>query len=88
LGEELKPTRRQILDLLGHKIGWLSFDAEEGKEFRWEKGVVVGKLRQESFYHILLVRRRESAESEYERVGIGRVQQRYLSRQYFNVRIV
>lgn len=91
IGEGLETTRRKILDSLWHEIGWLSFDVEDRKEFRGERGVVVGKTRQvdgseNQMFHILLVRQNEG--DKYERVGIGMVQQGYLSRQQLNARII
>ncbi|CAG8979562.1 hypothetical protein HYALB_00011916 [Hymenoscyphus albidus] len=96
LGEESEgefKTRRQILNSLGQKVGWLSFDVEDRKEFRGEQVVVVGKKRQvdgseNQMFHVLLVRQSDGAENEFERVGMGMVQQGYLSRQQRNVCII
>jgi hypothetical protein len=67
------------------------YDVEDGKDLRSERSVVVGRTRQgdgldNREYHILLVR--QKGENEYERVGIGMVQQGYLLRQQRNVRIL
>ncbi|RFU29281.1 hypothetical protein B7463_g7054, partial [Scytalidium lignicola] len=86
---ESDATGRQILDSRGTKIGWIMYDVkdgENGKDLCWERGVVVKKTYRSNEYHILIVR--QSAENEYERVGIGTVQQDYLSRQQPNVRIL
>jgi hypothetical protein len=81
---KLGATRRQILESSEKEIGWIMYDAEDEKDLRRRQSVVVGRTRQE--YHILLVRQR--GENEYERVGIGMVQQVYLLRQQLEVRIL
>lgn len=58
---ELETTRRQILDSLGHNIGWLSFDVEDRNEFCGERVVIVGKISKgdkagDEDFHILLVK--------------------------------
>lgn len=93
---KLGPTRRQILESRGMEIGWIMYDVEDEKDLRRRQSVVVGRTRQgdgpesngldNRGYHILLVRQR--GENEYERVGIGMVQQGYLLRQQLEVRIL
>jgi hypothetical protein len=78
------------------EIGWIIYDVEDEKDLRRRQSVVVGRTRQgdgpesngldNREYHILLVR--QKGENEYERVGIGMVQQGYLLRQQRNVRIL
>jgi hypothetical protein len=74
------------------EIGWIMYDIEDEKDIGQTQSVVVGRTRQKSNeldsreYHILLVRRRR--EIEYERVGVGMVQQGYLLRQQLEVRIL
>jgi hypothetical protein len=41
----------------------------------------------QSEYHMLIVRQRGGNKSEYKRVGIGMVQEGYISRQQANVRV-
>jgi hypothetical protein len=88
----LGATRRQILESCGMEIGWIMYDIEDEKDIGQTQSVVVGRTRQKSNeldsreYHILLVRRRR--EIEYERVGVGMVQQGYLLRQQLEVRIL
>jgi hypothetical protein len=91
-------SRRRILDSRGTERGWIMYDVEDGKDLRWERCVLVGRagrngrpeidwgsrpVREE--YHILVVK--QKAENEYERVGIGRVQFGYLSRQEQDIRV-
>jgi hypothetical protein len=93
---KLGVTRRQILESPGMKIGWIMYDIEDEKDLCRRQSVVIGWTRQgdelesdgldNREYHILLVRQR--GETEYERVGIGMVQQGYLLRQQLEVRIL
>jgi hypothetical protein len=93
---ESEATHRQILDSRGTEIGRIIYDVEDGKDLRWEQSVVVGTTHQvnrwessgsdNQEYHILIVR--QGAENEYKRVGIGRVQQSYISRQQPDVCIL
>jgi hypothetical protein len=75
LGERLGEGR-QRLDLHRDKVGWVSFDIEDREDFHREQSVVIGKKHQDygteiQMVYILLVRKSEKAENEYERVGIG-----------------
>jgi hypothetical protein len=89
-------VRKDILESRGMEIGWIMYDVEDEKDLRRRQSVVVGRTRQGNGpksngldnreYHILLVRQR--GENEYERVGIGMVQQGYLLRQQLEVRIL
>jgi hypothetical protein len=100
LKEEAKlgATRRQILESSEKEIGWIMYDVEGEKDLRRRQSVVIGRTCQRDGpesnglgnleYHILLVRQRGENEYEYERVGIGMVQQGYLLRQQLEVRIL
>ena len=89
-------TKRQILYSRGMEIGWIMYDIKDGKngkDLRRERSVVVGRtplrdMSDDLKYHILIVRQRKGARNEYERVGIGEVQQGYVSRQQSDVRIL
>jgi hypothetical protein len=78
-------TPRQILDSCGTERGWIIYDVEDGTDLRLERSIVVGRTYQSDkcHYHILTVRRQ--AGNEYERTGIGMVQEGYISRQQPNI---
>jgi hypothetical protein len=86
---ESEAARRKILDSCETDRGWIMYDVEGNKDFLSERGVVVGRTGSEdrSEYYMLIVRQRGGNESEYKRVGIGMVQNGYISRQQADVRV-
>ncbi len=75
-------TRHRILDSCGTERGWIMYDVEDGGDLHKERGVVVARPLDKSEiweYYMLVVKQR--AEGGYERVGIGRVECGYISRQ-------
>jgi len=92
---ESKAARREILDSREIERGWILYDTsrEDEDAFLFERGVVVGRTLSEDRweeqweYHILIVRQRDGREGEYERAGVGMVQEGYLLLQSANVRI-
>jgi hypothetical protein len=78
---------REIVTLSGRKVGWISYDTESGQDLPLKGSAVIGRsTTKESDYYILVLRHRLG--NEYERVGIGMVQQHYISRQAPDVNII
>ncbi|GKU09213.1 unnamed protein product [Fusarium langsethiae] len=67
------------------EIGWIIPD-EENFEIAMKRAVVVGLVGKN--YYILVVKERENKNKKYERVGIGMIQQGYLSKQDGDVDLV
>ncbi len=78
-------THPQILDSNEVKRGWIVYDVEDGEDCSEERGVVVARTEDGSEYYMLVVKGMKTG--EYERVGMGKVQTDYISRQEPNVRI-
>jgi hypothetical protein len=76
-------TRCEIFDSCDAKKGWIVYDVKREADFLSERGVVVGRTGSEGQweYHMLIVRQRDGKEGEYERLGVGKVQEGYLVRQ-------
>lgn len=76
-------ARCEIFDSCDAKKGWIVYDVKREADFLSERGVVVARTGSESQweYHMLIVRQRDGKEGEYERVGIGKVQEGYMVRQ-------
>ncbi|KAM0362832.1 hypothetical protein ACHAO7_011169 [Fusarium culmorum] len=87
--------RYEVLDSDETVRGWAMYDVKHGQDFDNERAVIIGRtdpgnspeIRE---YHILVVgwKAGSKADSEYERVGIGRVQVEYLSWRQSNVRVI
>ncbi|GKU15727.1 unnamed protein product [Fusarium langsethiae] len=71
----------------GEEIGWIMPD---GENFEMELAVVVGSVHssgsRDREYYILVVKERET--NVYERVGIGKIHQGYMSKQDGDVHLV
>lgn len=82
-------ARREILDSCDANKGWIVYDVEGGDKFVSERGIVVGRTGSEDQweYYMLIVRQRDGKEGEYERVGIGKVQEGHIVRQPANIRV-
>lgn len=82
-------TRHVILESRGVERGWIQYDVDNGEELRSERSVVVGKSTAEfrEYYYVLIVRQK-GAGKEYERVGMGRVQQDYILRHEADVNVL
>jgi hypothetical protein len=79
-------ARREILDSCKTERGWIIYDVKGKEDFLLERAVVVGS-KDQSEYYMLIVRQRGGNKSEYERVGIGKVQKGCISRQQADVRV-
>lgn len=82
-------ARREILDSCNANKGWIVYDVEGGDDFVSERGIVVGRMGSEDQweYYMLIVRQRDGKEGEYERVGVGKVQEGYMVRQPAAIRV-
>ncbi|KAF5682792.1 het-domain-containing protein [Fusarium denticulatum] len=75
--------KSRILVSPGVEIGWIMPD---GENFEMELAVVIGSVyssesRDKGEYYILVVKEKEGENNSYERVGIGKIQYSYISRQ-------
>jgi hypothetical protein len=79
----------EIFDSCDAKKGWILYDVKREADFLSERGVVVGRTRSEGQweYRMLIVRQRDGKEGEYERVGIGKVQEGYMVLQPADIRV-
>jgi hypothetical protein len=79
----------EIFDSCDAKKGWIVYDVKREDDPLLERGVVVGKTESEDQweYYMLIVRQRDGKEGEYERVGIGKVQEGYIVRQPADIRV-
>jgi hypothetical protein len=74
-----------IMDLSRAKIGWIKYDVEAIQEFQRIWCLLIGKMKQgrhiwsesHSQYYLLVIRP-TSMEYEYERIGYGTVQRKYV----------
>lgn len=82
-------VRCEIFDLCDAKKGWIMYDVKREADFPSERGVVVGRTGSEDQweYHMLIVRQRDGKEGEYERIGIGNVQEGCMVRQRADIRV-
>jgi hypothetical protein len=95
---ESKVMSYQILDQSKEKRGRIVYDVEGGTDISLERCVVVARTHRRdgqydqtldgTRYYILVVKQRLGTENEYERVGIGEVQEGYVSREQCGVRMV
>lgn len=85
----LLAARCEIFDSRNAKKGWIVYDVKREADFLSERGVVVGRTGSEGQreYHMLVVRQRDGKEGEYERVGVGKVQEGCLVLQPANIRV-
>jgi hypothetical protein len=79
----------KIFDSYDAKKGWIVYDVKREGNFLSERGVVIGKTGSERQweYYMLIVEQRDGKEGEYERVGIGKVQEGYIVRQPADIRV-
>ncbi|KAE9379870.1 hypothetical protein N431DRAFT_458859 [Stipitochalara longipes BDJ] len=82
-------ARSEIFDSCDAKKGWIVYDVKREAEFLSERGVVIGRTGSKGQweYHMLVVRQRDGKEGEYDRVGIGKVQEGYMVRQPADIRV-
>lgn len=79
-------TRYQILDLSGELRGWVTYDDENYSTLPLKWAVVLGRHELAHELYLLVVRRR--AGGEYERLGIGMIQEGYISRKDVDAMVI
>lgn len=87
--EEAVAARYGIFDSRGVERGWIMYDIKPEADFLLQRGVVVGRMRSEGQweYYMLVVGPRDGKEGEYERVGVGKVQEGHMVRQTADIRV-
>ncbi|KAH6714793.1 hypothetical protein BKA61DRAFT_643473 [Leptodontidium sp. MPI-SDFR-AT-0119] len=82
-------TRYVVLDYRRTERGWLQFDVEDSTDLDLQKCVVVGRIgRKQEIKYFILVVRPIATNGEYERVGIGLIQESHVSKLEGAIRIV
>ncbi|KAG4436739.1 hypothetical protein IFR05_007793 [Cadophora sp. M221] len=82
-------TRYVVLDYKETERGWLQFDVEDSTDLDLQKCVVVGRTgRGPEIKYFILVVRPTAKNGEYERVGVGLVQESHVSKLEGAIRIV
>lgn len=89
LKEMEKAAYYGIFDSCDAEKGRIVYDVKREDDIFSERSVIIGRTRLEYQweYHMLIVRQREGKEGEYERVGIGKVQEGYIVRQPADIRV-
>ena len=88
---EPETTRSVILDLSGERRGWVQYDISGTIYLREMRCICIGGFRKPLFspykYYIIVVRPTR-VNGEYERVGLGIIERKYVGEEAINMRLV